>query len=64
MDAIRRLMGEAIARHVDFQLWYLALEEHYKRGIEGIVKDMVWSMRPKWIPSWLWRKCIREVRYD
>jgi len=60
MDDIRRLLGRAIALKVDFELWYLALEEHYKRGIEGIVEDMVWSMKPKWIPRWLWQRWIKR----
>ena len=59
IDAIRRRMGEAMALHTDFQLWYLTLEEHYKRGIEGIAKDMVLNMKPRWIPKWVWCKRIK-----
>ena len=59
MDDIKKLMGKAMTLNIDFQLWYLALEEHHKRGIEGIVKDMVWAMKPRWIPRWFWHRCIR-----
>lgn len=59
INVMRRRMAEAMALHTDFQLWYLTLEEHHKRGIEGIARDMVLDMRPRWIPKWLWGRWIK-----
>ena len=67
IDKAMRKMGDTLALNLDnellakekadkFELWYVALEEHYKRGIEGIVRDKVMAMKPRYIPVWLWRK--------
>ena len=60
LERLKRILGDAMAKHTDFRIWFMRLEEHHKRGIEGVVKDMVWAMRPKWLPKWLWERLIRR----
>ena len=52
-------VGRAMALKYDFDMWFLTLEEHYKRGIEAHIEKRMIEKKPWYIPSQLWSRWIQ-----
>ncbi|KKL78562.1 hypothetical protein LCGC14_2023650 [marine sediment metagenome] len=56
MINIEDILGAAMAKKVDADMWWMTLEEHWKTFIRT---EVVWvvmkAMKPYWMPDRLWQ---------